>query len=190
MGKPQFRLRLSRKSNRELNPVEKWRRKQKDNQKLRRIVSRLSHGDNPTQRRPKTMEEENPGQDPMLGELMTTTQLRKPGNEQDSESESPPREQEVTPKPQPGHKPEKDKIELVPTSVLVPRQVSSQMEVPNDPEASSDSEDLDSLAVSTFETQVARPTQQAPVFRQQTQFQRMLEDPDMAEFYKAVGDLL
>lgn len=179
MGK-QFRLRLSRKSNRDLNPVEKWRRKQKDNQKLRRIVSRLSQDPRPSQR-PRHHQEEVGAQDPMLGELLTTTQLR--DREETSSDESLHSPQNA---PLPKQTPEVKSIELIPTSVLLPRTVPSQTA----PSPSDSDEDLDFLGLSTFETQVAKPTAQTSIVSKQAQFQSMLEDPDMADFYKTVGDLL
>lgn len=181
MGK-QFRLRLSRKSNRDLNPVEKWRRKQKDNQKLRRIVSRLSQ-DRPSQRPRHPREEEVGAQDPMLGELLTTTQLR---DKDETSSEESVHSPESLPVPKLPAEVKSEAIELIPTSVLLPRTVPSQTA----PTQSDSDEDLDCLGLSTFETQIAKPIAQTSIVSKQAQFQSMLEDPDMADFYKAVGDLL
>lgn len=184
MGKQQFRLRLSRKSGRDLNPVEKWRRKQKDNQKLRRIVSRLSQDARPPQRpRPHRDEQEAGRMDPMLGELLTTTQLR--GREESSEGEDSPGSEPVASEVV-LREVKSEAIQLIPTSVLAPRAVPDK----STPSQSDEDEDLDSLALSTFETQVAKPTAQTAIVSQQAQFQRLLEDPDMADFYKTVGDFL
>lgn len=184
MGKQKFRLRLSRKSNRDLNPVEKWRRKQKDNQKLRRIVSRLSQDSRPSQRpRPHRDEEEAGRLDPMLGELLTTTQLR--GREDSSESEDSQRNEPI-PSEVVTREMKSEAIQLIPTSVLAPRAVPGKAAS----SASDSDEDLDSLTLSTFETQVAKPAVQTSIVSQQAQFQRLLEDPDMADFYKTVGDFL
>ncbi|CAG9314506.1 unnamed protein product [Blepharisma stoltei] len=211
MGKNSIPLRIGRKKpKREMNPVEQWRYKIKQKKNLQSFLKKMKQRENgeiPEKKKKVIRRSPSPeSNDPMCGELMTTSSLRNVEemqkeirnvmNEEKSEEEREEKVILVKEKPEPKM--------FIPVSI----RTKKTTEKCEEESSGSESESLSDSPVHSFYTSVpkpismvsqppkpavslSKPPQNSSASTNQNLFKSLLnEDPKLSEFFNSINDLI
>ena len=192
MGK-NIPLRIGRKSKRELNPVEQFRRKQKQKKNLQQFLTKL-HKKSTGEFQSKVKFRRSPSpetNDPMIGELVSSSFLRnlatesqKPDNESLFENEDLNQER----KPTEMKKPQKTQpLSFMPLSTYSKKPrigQNSEKDIEEEEGSSSDDEDFMIKNV-TIKPQIIKISQNQKVFKNLID-----NDSNLADFFSSINDLM
>lgn len=174
MGK-KIPLRIGRKSKRELNPLERMRKKDKDKRNLKKFITKMNQKAN-GEFESKVKYRRSPSpvtNDPMVGDLISTSSLRNPVTKNEPIIET--------------EEPVVEVIKTTPSSFVPLSVISKKKNLPSeDIEESSSSEDEYFVrAPKIHATQSKNPTQN------QAFYKTLLEsDPKLSEFFSSISHLM
>jgi hypothetical protein len=172
-------LRIGRKSKRELNPLEKMRRKEKQKKNLKQFISKMNKKANgefvtKVKHRRSPSPESN---DPMLGELISNSSLKQQSKiipDFDPAIDIPQVEKSEPVKKAPS--------EFVPVALSVSR--NAKMEISSGEESEEESEE-------DIKEMISRPKIEYKKKNDQTMFKALLNhDEKLSDFFSSISDLI